>query len=337
MRRTHSGLCAVVAVVGGLLLCAPPALSFTVIGQTTGTPTQECGRTYVQAASVPPGYEVPAPGGVITSVMTSAGDSPGDVASFKVVVPTTPTLGTGTVYKVIASVGPEILTPNALSTFPARIPVPAGAILALWTPDSEVANCAFSTSNGLDDEIKWSNTAPPDPAVGFVIGDDAMGLKGSPDTRLNMAAVVEPDADGDGFGDETQDGCPTNASIQGPCPQPPPPRDTTAPTVSANVAGAKFSKAGALSFFMTASEASNGIASGTISLPKAAKVVRFKTAKVKFAAGKLTKVTLRLSKKNAAVVRRVLRRHRLKAKVSVAVTDTAGNKRVKKLAIKLKR
>ena len=43
-------------------------------------------------------------------------------------------------------------------------------------------------------------------------------------------AVVEPDADHDGYGDETQDQCPTDASTQGPCPTsstptpvPPPP------------------------------------------------------------------------------------------------------------------
>jgi Ca2+-binding RTX toxin-like protein len=43
--------------------------------------------------------------------------------------------------------------------------------------------------------------------------------------RILIAANVEPDSDRDGFGDETQDQCPTNATIQGPCPQPlaPPP------------------------------------------------------------------------------------------------------------------
>src|SRR5262249_55804628 len=150
-------------------------------------------------------------------------------------------------------------TPNALSTFPARIPVPAGATLALWTPDMETANCAFTTSSSTD-EIKWSNADPADPGVGVQLGDNAQGLKGVPMERINMAAVVEPDADGDGFGDETQDGCPTNASIQTACPQPPPPPDRTAPTVSATAAGAKFSKAGSLSFFMTASETSTGSA-----------------------------------------------------------------------------
>jgi hypothetical protein len=39
---------------------------------------------------------------------------------------------------------------------------------------------------------------------------------------LDIAADVEPDADGDGYGDETQDGCPGQAASHGAC-------DTTAP------------------------------------------------------------------------------------------------------------
>src|SRR5262249_49078219 len=40
-----------------------------------------------------------------------------------------------------------------------------------------------------------------------------------------VSAVIEPDADHDGFGDETQDQCPTQATTQGPC-------DTAAPALS---------------------------------------------------------------------------------------------------------
>jgi hypothetical protein len=37
------------------------------------------------------------------------------------------------------------------------------------------------------------------------------------DGVLQVQASVEPDADGDGFGDETQDQCPSQATTQGPC------------------------------------------------------------------------------------------------------------------------
>ena len=41
-------------------------------------------------------------------------------------------------------------------------------------------------------------------------------------TSFAYNADVEPDADHDGFGDETQDKCPTDASTQDSCPPPPP-------------------------------------------------------------------------------------------------------------------
>jgi hypothetical protein len=42
---------------------------------------------------------------------------------------------------------------------------------------------------------------------------EALGQTGVP-----VVAIVEPDRDGDGYGDETQDGCPQSAAYQGPCP-----------------------------------------------------------------------------------------------------------------------
>lgn len=52
------------------------------------------------------------------------------------------------------------------------------------------------------------------------------------DWEVLLNADIEPDADGDGYGDETQDACPTNASTQGTCPAPAvdPAPTTPAPT-----------------------------------------------------------------------------------------------------------
>jgi hypothetical protein len=58
----------------------------------------------------------------------------------------------------------------------------------------------------------------------------AQGASRAPDEQssgfeLLLNADVEPDADGDGFGDESQDNCPTvpNDQTTNPCPTPPPP------------------------------------------------------------------------------------------------------------------
>ncbi|HEY7631825.1 MAG TPA: hypothetical protein VH817_14040, partial [Thermoleophilaceae bacterium] len=154
--------------------------------------------------------------------------------------------------------------------------------------------------------------------------------------KLPVTATLEPDADGDGYGDETQDKCPGVAGAVNGCP-PAPPADTTAPAVSTAVKGALLSKGGALSFVMTSAEPATGTVTGTISLPKTAKVVRFKTATVSLAPGRLSQITLKLSRSAAKKVHKALRRRSLKAKVTVTVKDTAGNQTVKKLTIKLKR
>jgi hypothetical protein len=67
---------------------------------------------------------------------------------------------------------------------------------------------------------------------------------------VNISAVVEPDQDGDGYGDVSQDGCPHLAAAHDPCPAPAvtvskaPHRRTTRQRVkvkfAADVAGSTF-------------------------------------------------------------------------------------------------
>jgi hypothetical protein len=102
-------------------------------------------------------------------------------------------------------------------------------------------------------------------------------------------------------------------------------------------AASKLSKAGRISFLATASETATGTATGTMSVPKASKVVRFKTATLALSAGKLTKVTLKLSSKDAAAVRKALRRKSLRAKITLTMKDASGNSGTKKFTLKLSR
>jgi hypothetical protein len=73
---------------------------------------------------------------------------------------------------------------------------------------------------------------PPQPADGetstAVIIDQPSDSMSS-DQFVQMNADIEPDADGDGYGDETQDLCPADATTQGVCPQRP---DTADPSAS---------------------------------------------------------------------------------------------------------
>jgi hypothetical protein len=62
--------------------------------------------------------------------------------------------------------------------------------------------------------------APP-----LVEGQGPRGPGADPTGELLVQAVMEPDADGDGFGDESQDGCPTQSATQGAC-------DTSGPRIT---------------------------------------------------------------------------------------------------------
>jgi hypothetical protein len=124
---------------------------------------------------------------------------------------------------------------------------------------------------------------------------------------------------------------------QGAAPPPPPPPSNKL-TLGSAAKSAKLSGKGKLSFAISSSENGTATVSGTISLPKAAKVLKLAKRSVKLTAGKATKVTLKLSKKNAAAVRRALKRgKKLTAHVLVSARGASGAKGTKKLSLKLKR
>ena len=111
-----------------------------------------------------------------------------------------------------------------------RIPVEEGDRLGISKgPGAFPVACAF---------------ASPDKAEGIVSlpGDIADGVPFTSQSafgaRPNVAATLEPDADADGFGDESQDGCPVDGATQGACPPPPPPAAPAAPAEETPVAPA---------------------------------------------------------------------------------------------------
>lgn len=111
-------------------------------------------------------------------------------------------------YEVVAESAPEAVVEKP-HQFPTRIPVPAGVSFGVTSTKS------FPTCDSASGDT-----------VAFFAGGGPIGSKAKPyETRgellLSLAAVVEPDADGDGFGDETQDQCPQSAATQGACPTPP--------------------------------------------------------------------------------------------------------------------
>jgi hypothetical protein len=179
---------------------------------------QDCfGSTlYVQAASQGVSYVIPGGGGVLTSWSAHGFGQPAPLV-LKIVRQSAP----GS-YLITASSPTETVAASGSSTFPTRLPVAGGDQIALWVPDTPLgkAPCNYYTGSAGDVQA-YGFGVSPEPSVGEEFGptsDQGSGF------RLNLSAQLEPDADRDGYGDETQDECPAGvAAHAAPCP------DRTAP------------------------------------------------------------------------------------------------------------
>lgn len=200
------------AVTFAAVAAAAPAVgqAATTIGQappTDGT-LQDCtsGGQTLDAAQLATatgnGYVVPAGGGVITSwTSTITGTGTVRLRVFD------PSSTTAEVTPVAQSDAIDLATAQP-GPHPTRIPVKGG----------EPIGFALNTTNS-------HGCIAPGGSNGNVITIGPYGAIGQPQatsgpmatTLINMAATVEPDADGDGYGDETQDSCPTDPTAHENC------------------------------------------------------------------------------------------------------------------------
>lgn len=138
---------------------------------------------------------------------------------------------------VFAAAGPSITVvgDGAAHSYPTRLPIAAGDLLGFSSADGapiRAQPCPATCGRAYQEGSDGSTTTEE----GYFASNYQAPISG----------VIEPDADGDGYGDETQDQCPTDASTQGPCPAPQPPpggqppaspgaADTTPPVLSSYV------------------------------------------------------------------------------------------------------
>jgi hypothetical protein len=114
-----------------------------------------------------------------------------------------------------AGAAEDLPNPAGTYEFPARLPVQTGDRIGydLTIQGNFGIYGASPTTETTDVMRTW---VPPLPE-----GSGGSNTAPFPEAALLMNADIEPDADGDGYGDETQDQCPTDATTQGNCPQPP--------------------------------------------------------------------------------------------------------------------
>jgi hypothetical protein len=125
-----------------------------------------------------------------------------------------------TTYSVTGASPPTNLAPplsgTATQAIPTRVPIEAGGLIAITNLHSGSNECLYvvdfdASCNGFTDVI----VGQP-PAAGQTMTSLATPIGHNGCTMIN--ADVEPDADHDGYGDETQDKCATDATTQGACP-----------------------------------------------------------------------------------------------------------------------
>jgi hypothetical protein len=193
------GVLVAIALIG-----ASPASAATEAGDDCVANTKEGAYTLVPLERVSPSpIPLTAPvNGVVTSWKVNSGVSEGTPEQVRVLRPT----GTPNEFFTVGESTEQTVLQGA-NVFPTRIPVQAGDHFGVFGTVLDVVFCG-----GAD----VGDTA------GFFVLSAAVGsahvFTPTTNVRIPMIAVIEPDKDGDGFGDETQDKCPQSAATQGECP-----------------------------------------------------------------------------------------------------------------------
>jgi hypothetical protein len=195
MRRL---LIACLATLTALIAASGSAGAATQVGHTL-TPVGLCnnGITWLQPQDSAPSD------GVITRWDYQAAASNAPQLKFKVGRHVT-----GSTYSIVGESGVVSPAPGTLNHFPIRIPVRRGDLLGFYT----VTGGGCDQSNPFFTELTATADVAPGTQGSFTAEMDFSNYE------MDVSASLEPDADHDGFGDETQDQCPTNGTTQGPCP-----------------------------------------------------------------------------------------------------------------------
>jgi hypothetical protein len=187
MRR--QGWCSLVLVIGLAMLHAVPssARAAADLGATF-PPDLGCGEmTFLQSGSPGSSYAAPSPG-VITSWSFEADSTPPPTLKLKVA-----RRASGDVFTIVGESESQPLAAGQLNTFATAIPVEAGDLIGFFHPGIN-----FSCRGGQSGFT--AHALGGDQPPGSVAAYSSMN-----GMQLDVSATLEPDCDGDGLGDETQD------------------------------------------------------------------------------------------------------------------------------------
>ena len=260
-------------------------------------------------------FEISAPG----NPLPTAAPTNGVITKWKVNVVPTPTQ-IPTALKVVRVTGggvfvvaeATVTVTGGVNSFDARIAIQAGDRLGIYG-SSEIGTLLCLTG-GESAHI-----------AGFVpggVGTTNLWEEGDAPIRVPISAIVEPDADNDGFGDETQDGCPQSAAVQAIC-----------PLISLDASA----KAGRNAVTVLVAGSAEGLVGvkGVVKLGKGKKATL--TAKAKTVVpGKVASFKLKFSSKLKKKLQELGPSQKLTLKVTASATNVAGQVSTDLLRVKLK-
>ena len=215
---TRIGLLAAVACA---IAAAPAEASVTLGDADTTSDCTSSNQVLLQKSTAgPPSYAYSSPtNGVVVSWNYEGHTAPAANIRLRIYHPTAdPTVWfpRSESAQKTAGAGAGQVHANQMNTFPESpgIPIQNGDVLGLTGTGGSGMSCFGSTPSASDLMCIHGNPDPP-------VGANSAGwvCNALTNQKLGVSAVVEPDADGDNFGDESQDSCPTDPAVHtGACP-----------------------------------------------------------------------------------------------------------------------
>jgi hypothetical protein len=194
------GLVALALGVGAAVALAAPGSS-TELGGTSTAFAVSVNSPMAQFSTTPGTTSYTASDGVLTSWRYHSGSVAGTLRLMLFKPGAAPH-----VYEAMAASNTKHVDPDTGYDFKERIPVKQGYVLGVADQTVGYIGIAPVSSSDVMDGLP----------AGVQVGDTVTAT-GPFAAREAVAATVESDADGDGFGDKTQDGCPTQAATHDAC------------------------------------------------------------------------------------------------------------------------
>jgi hypothetical protein len=206
------------------------------------------------------------------------------------------------------------------NTFNTRIPVQAGDRLGLFGTSQEVLGTPvgnlYCLLPGPENQVGGF------PGAGGGPGTSVPYAVIEAEARFPVSAVIEPDADNDGFGDETQDKCPQSATTQAAC-----------PVIQLSVTATAKKKAATVT--VTGTGAANVTVNGVVALGKGQKA-SLKGGTKAVAPGTFTKFKLKFPAKLTKRLKELPPTRKLTLKITSSAPNIVGAPTKKVLKVKLK-